>query len=377
MTQIIPVPRSPISVRAATPSDLAFIDQLQRVHTHMVGWMPGKQLEGKIALGQVLIAEQIGTADDADDADLKTANTNSSAQSAQSAVTPLGYCIAHDQYAGRDDVGIVYQLNVLPLKQRNLIGATLIKSVFERAAYGCKLFCCWCAQDIQANWFWESCGFVPLAFRTGSASKQRIHIFWQRRVRADDETTPYWFPSLTKAGAVREDRLVLPIPPGTHWRDCKPVILPGITVEPELPKTLPGGAPIRIRPEQPQYSAAQKAVLRRAQSKHLKGVPLGKKAVITRSGIKYVDRTDFVPELDAPDVLAEPPKPKRAPKPRQINDPKHVAAARELRDRYLEHVNGEQANERWLIAPGGKYDVSRVLPAPTQNEKDEARMIAA
>src|SRR5688500_6197444 len=126
----------------------------------------------------------------------------------------------------RDDVGIVYQLNVLPMKQRSLIGASLIKATFERAAYGCRLFCCWCAQDIQANYFWQSIGFIPLAFRTGSASKQRTHIFWQRRIRENDATTPYWFPAQTSAGSMREDRLVLPIPPGTDWRDAKPLVLP-------------------------------------------------------------------------------------------------------------------------------------------------------
>ena len=33
------------------------------------------------------------------------------------------------------------------------------------------------------------------------------------------------------------------------------------------------------------------------------------------------------------------------------------------RDRYLEHVNGEQVNEspKAMIAPSGKYDVSRNL----------------
>src|SRR5207302_6362647 len=139
-------------------------------------------------------------------------------------------------------------------KQRHLIGATLIKAVFDRAAYGCRLFCCWCAQDIQANYFWESIGFVPLAFRTGSREKQRIHIFWERRIREGDCQTPYWFPSQTSAGLLREDRLVLPIPPGTHWRDAKPILLPGMQVQPapEAPKCLPGGAPIRPRPEQPK-----------------------------------------------------------------------------------------------------------------------------
>src|SRR5688500_10375418 len=229
---VVPAPRCAVSVRVATPADQPFIDGLQKMHTHMVGWMPGKQIEGKIAAGQVVIAEDERKA-------------------------PVGYCISHDQYSGRDDVGVIYQLNVQPLRQRSLIGAALVKAVFERAAYGCRLFCLWCAQDIQANWFWESIGFVPLAFRTGSASKQRVHIFWQRRVREGGETTPYWSPSRTRNGAVGEARLVLPIPPGTHWRDVMPVVLPNephASASGPLPNgrgslTLPGGAAVRPRPE--------------------------------------------------------------------------------------------------------------------------------
>jgi hypothetical protein len=120
--------------------------------------------------------------------------------------TPVGYLISADRYFKRDDVGIVYQMNVVPGRQRGLVGATLLKAAFDRAAYGCRLFCCWCAQDIAANRFWEAMGFVPLAFRTGSRGKgakgaSRTHVFWQRRVRAGDVTTPYWFPSQTTAGA--------------------------------------------------------------------------------------------------------------------------------------------------------------------------------
>jgi hypothetical protein len=270
----------------------------------------------------------------------------------------------------RDDVGIVYQLNVLPMKQRNLIGAMLIKAVFARAAYGCRLFCCWCAQDIRANFFWESLGFVALAFRTGSRQKQRTHIFWQRRVREGDTTTPYWFPAQTGAGSVREDRLVVPIPTGVHWRDPMPMLLPspqpspGIPGEGEMQKTLPGGAPVRPRPQQPKLSVAQKAAIQRSQSAHLKGVPLGKKAVLTSSGIRYVERTDYVPETDAPDELTPPTaaaKPRRPRPPAAKNDPELVAKARELRDRYLEQFNAG------LIQgglPGGKYEVARALPSP-------------
>src|SRR5688572_8337579 len=215
-----PKPRCTMNVRPAVAADLPFVDALQKMHSRMVGFMPTGQIEKYINDGNMLIAAE----------DAKSGPTGGVGQ--------IGYCMFKDQYLKRDDVGIVYQLNVMPLRHRHLVGATLVKAAFVKAAYGCRLFCCWCAQDIQANWFWESIGFVPLAFRTGSRNKQRIHIFWQRRTRQDDDSTPYWFPSQTKAGAVREERLVIPIPLGTHWRDAKPILLPGMPAapEPELPK---------------------------------------------------------------------------------------------------------------------------------------------
>ena len=42
---------------------------------------------------------------------------------------------------------------------------------------------------------------------------------------------------------------------------------------------------------------------------------------------------------------------------KQKNDPRYIAAARELRDRYLEHVNGGAMQ----LEAAGKYDVSRQI----------------
>ncbi len=343
---VVPAPRCSINVRAAVADDVPFIDALQKMHSHMVGFAPRARVEENIKDGHVLIAEELAM------------------RGAGSGAVQVGYVIAKDQYMKRDEVGIVYQLNVMPLRHRHLVGATLIKAVFDRAPYGCKLFSCWCAQDIQANWFWESIGFVPLAFRTGSRSKQRIHIFWQRRVRDNDDTTPYWFPAQTEAGAIGEDRIVLPIPPGTHWRDAKPMLLPGLPPPPpEMPQLLPGGQPVRIRPEKPQLTRAQAAAIARSKSAHLGGAPLGKRAVIRGGRIKYVDIPGFDPNVDAPDELLPAAKAKKPRAPRQKNDPKYVAAACELRDRYLEEVN----LDRLLPAAQGKYDVSRQLAAaPTE-----------
>jgi hypothetical protein len=60
-------------------------------------------------------------------------------------------------------------------------------------------------------------------------------------------------------------------------------------------------------------------------------------------------------------LLPESTKKIREKKPKVKADPKLVAAARELRDRWLEHVNTGQT----LIESSGKYDVVRqALPAP-------------
>ena len=97
-----------------------------------------------------------------------------------------------------------------------------------------------------------------------------------------------------------------------------------------------------------------------SQSKHLKGTPPGKSAIVTAGGIRYIERADYEP--DPPQE-----KPKREPKPRAKNDPKSIAAARELRDRYLEQINsGGPGSDRMLPSAHGKYDVSRqVEAAPT------------
>jgi N-acetylglutamate synthase-like GNAT family acetyltransferase len=290
MNAIIPIPRCEMSIRVATMSDCAFIDRLQKVHSKMVGFMRASEMEAKIKAGNILIAQDS---------------------------TPLGYIVACDRYFKRDDVGIVYQVNIAPAKHRNLIGAMLVKAAFDRAAYGCKLFSCWCAQDLEANLFWESLGFIPLAVRAGSRGKNRVHVFWQKRIREGDVTTPYWFPSKTDSGAIREDRLVMPIPPGVHWKDAQPFILPS--------ENLKLKGPTQTAKNKPQITS--------------------RSAIIRLSGVSF----------SAP--VAEKPKRQKPRREKIKADPKHVAAARELRDRYLEQFNSG------LVLPNAKYDVARALPS--------------
>jgi hypothetical protein len=251
----------------------------------------------------------------------------------------VGYCIGVDRYFKRDDVGIIYQMNVLPGRQRSFVVAALLKAQFERSAYGCKLYCCWCAQDIAANKFWEAMGFVALAFRTGGTASgkkpARIHIFWQKRIRQGDTTTPWWFPSETSNGAIRENRIVLPIPPGTHWSDAKPIVLPGESV---------ASGQLSVVEEKPKRVRKPK-----------KELVVIKPSAIASGGLRFA--------ATVPSVIEEKAE-KKEKKLAVKNDPRLAAAARELKDRWLEQVNGGM----YLPAARGKYEVSRGIEGPDREQ---------
>jgi hypothetical protein len=85
--------------------------------------------------------------------------------------------------------------------------------------------------------------------------------------------------------------------------------------------------------------------------------------IVVGGRIKYVDRPGYVAtEAERASELRTKAKPKREPREPRAKvtiDPKYVAAARELRDRYLEQINSG------LLLPAGKYDVSRLLEGPS------------
>ncbi|HEV2295894.1 MAG TPA: hypothetical protein VGR35_18755, partial [Tepidisphaeraceae bacterium] len=316
----LPAARRAIAIRVATMADLPFLDSLQKKHNKALGYFPTKQFEGYIEMGAVLVARATRPCDDA-------------ANMGESPMPLLGYIIARDRYLKRDELGVVYQLCVVQGDQRKLIGASLIKAVFERAAYGCRLFCCWCAQDLDANYFWESIEFVPIAFRGGSGKKKRVHIFWQRRIRENDATTPWWFPAKTDQGAMRADRIVFPIPPGLHWRDEMPVM-------------------VGESAETGSHDSAE-------QKPRAKSVRKPKPEVLIPPTKRRPRQ--FAPPTESDDgaePAVEKPKPEKKPKPPAAKiDPKYLAAARELRDRYLERVNEDPQ----ALTAVGKYDVARAL----------------
>lgn len=400
----LPAPRLPgagVRIRPGVLADYPFIDDLQKQHKKAVGFMWEAAIKGHIEKGNVLVAEA-AAGDGCWVSGVGQEHDGSRAVGIHGALaptpnpqdptpTPVGYILGVDRYLKRDELGIIYQLNVAPGSQRGLIGANLLKAKFERSAYGCRLYCCWCAQDLAANRFWEAMGFVPLAFRTGGGRgktkkdgtfRGRMHIFWQKRIREGDTGdpasggTPYWFPSQTGAGAIGEDRLVLPIPPGTHWRDAKPVVLP------ESPG-ISNGVDEEVKRLETRVSELQKAkkaaktpgsasgsapgsLKAQGQSKQV-----AKVKAVAAGGLHFGERPKSVEEQQAEKVQAEAKAAqekaaaieaelkaakKAARKAKKKFDPAQEAFARELKDRWLEQV---AARPGLLAAGSAKYEVSR------------------
>jgi hypothetical protein len=329
----LPPPRVPVMTRVATMADVPFLDALQKQHSKALGYFPTKQFEGYIEMGGVLIAS-LST-------EYSVPSTEGKYSVPSTEAKPLGYVISRDRYLKRDELGVIYQLCVVPGDQRKLIGASLIKAVFERSAYGCRLYCCWCAQDLAANYFWESLGFVPIAFRAGGrktlrrrSGQERVHIFWQRRIT--DDQTPYWYPFQTNSGAIREDRIVFPIPPGVHWRDVRAVGVPtaGEGQDCGLERAARPALPGTVRPRRAASAASKSAGPRMMGGLYAAPAP-------------------------APSAAKKQRAPRTKPAAARI-DPAFLVKARELRDRWMERVNDAPGASP---APAARYEVGR--PAST------------
>ena len=130
---------------------------------------------------------------------------------------------------------------------------------------------------------------------------------------------------------MREDRLVLPIPPGVHWTSEMPILIPQVhNALPEPAKKERAGAP------------AERNLLK----------PIAVKS----------PRVQFGSPDREPAPVIEKEKSAKPKREKVKADPKHIAKARELRDRWLEKVKAPGGAS--VLSSNGKYEVSKALVAP-------------
>jgi hypothetical protein len=117
-----------------------------------------------------------------------------------------------------------------------------------------------------------------------------------------------------------------------------------------MPRVLPSAANPQLELPGPKDRRRQSPKLERA-----------------KPAVSTLGRLSFAPPAQAKPAKSKracPEQGRREPRPKAKNDPKLVAAARELRDRWLERVNADPS----ALLPHGKYDVSKELTAAQPKE---------
>lgn len=324
---------SHLVIRPGLSSDLAWVDQMQRVHAGKLGFLWAKALQKRLDDGTIRVAvDEQGT--------------------------QFGFVMWGEGYSGRDDVSICFQLAVAPAHHRRLIGASLVAAWIEALPFGMRLAVCWCAQDLPANNFWEAVGFQAMAWRTGSRTKQRPHIWWCRRVRVDDQF-PLWMPAKTHGGAIGEERLIVPILPGQHWSDALPSLMPKGKGE----TTLASGLPAVTQDEEDRVRRAaghEVAAPRIGYAGPSGPEPEPPRAVVTKQGIKFIGGAKGPPPKGA----------KAKQRVKRVHDPEMKRKLRDLRDRYLDALH----SGRISLPSAQKWDVGRMVDTTRQLEGIEPEL---
>lgn len=393
-----------LSIRPAHQDDFAWIDALQKSESNKIAFLPEKAIRNRIKQGNLLVAEQ---------APGRQAPGRNVAEGLDH--VPVGYCMAVDRYMHQDHVGQFIQLNIAPGSRRSLVGAALVQATFEKSAYGVKLFGLWCRQDLKANDFWASLGFVPIAFRTAGQStldqlKRQakkagrdgtegdlfggVHIYWQRPIRGADYAKlregnfrGWWIPFETRGGLMGKSRVVLPIPPEVDWRDLRPIDftkLPGAEARAAATKQIAAevaeqtaDAAAAVKAKQQEARAAKKAARDAAAAgKVVKGMAAPKAVGGVGFGLPPDVQAQRDAERKAEAAAAEKQRlkaaraavKKAAKAARKTSDPELLRYVREMRDRWLEAV----AEEPGLLGPPAgaawRHDVSRSLEAGSAGE---------
>lgn len=231
-----------IYIRAAREDDLKFIDHLQKKFSFQVGFMPLVWLAGYLRNGPVLMAFENDQ--------------------------PAGYLLGKAGYNRSPQDAIIYQAAIDYDAQRSHIGTELTEHFIDLLPDRITRISLWCAQDIDANLFWEALGFTALAYRQGSDSTQRFHIFWQRRRNLNDHHVRRNVPRTTKGGAMQCKRLVMPLSDGNWRMQLRPIpnfdslpsashYLPVISQDRSGREIGPGTAESRPAPVWPGHSRPQ------------------------------------------------------------------------------------------------------------------------
>lgn len=233
-----------VTIRSAMPGakDIAFLDSLQKKYSNQVGFLPTVALEANIERANVSIALENDE--------------------------PAAYLLGKGNYLRDPHFGIIYQAAVSYDARRRLMGTALVQHFIDHMAPGIRLIGLWCAQDIEANEFWNACGFEAIAARHGSRRKGRVHIFWVGRTPRG-KSEPLRYPRFTRGGLMREHREVFGLQPGEEYKEVVlPELPPEVDAKPSVVSRQRSAGAKKSR--QPKLSLAEmQRAFRYGQGKHI------------------------------------------------------------------------------------------------------------
>lgn len=103
---------------------------------------------------------------------------------------PAGFVIAAWTQKVSPRTACIYQAAVQLDAQRIHLGLALISHVCDEAASrGSHEIVCWCAADLQANYFWRAAEFTLMQTAEGGRRRKRHMLLWAKRLAHDRDTT--------------------------------------------------------------------------------------------------------------------------------------------------------------------------------------------
>jgi len=193
-------------IRKGELADIVYVDSLQKKHRDSVGFLPRTVLEKGLETHLFLIGFENGE--------------------------PASYLFGRGSYYRNPADAIIYQACVQYDAQRRWLGTALVQAFLARLPPEAKRCSLWCAQDLEANLFWRALEFREVAYREGSRSRRRMHIFWQKQIRdGDKEKSLPVIPRQTCGGGMRSGRIV--VPAGLDFNSARALPVPQAEVEPD------------------------------------------------------------------------------------------------------------------------------------------------
>jgi N-acetylglutamate synthase-like GNAT family acetyltransferase len=152
--KIIEDPRESKSIRKAEPSDFGFVRSLIDKNRKSLGFLPTEAIVNYTKWGCITVGEQN---------DLEA-----------------GCLIGKHVRKSNPGISGLYHAVVEMDARRHSIGRRLLADFVKEARIaGSNMIQLWCASDLEANIFWSTAGFQPIAMRTGSRVKSRLHVLWR------------------------------------------------------------------------------------------------------------------------------------------------------------------------------------------------------